>query len=101
MKVWIQRHDFSYDDLPDPSESQALRLLEEFDHIMPASSNRSYYHYHFSVVKKRFGIFPAAVQETISVKDLTDRFRSTIIKCHYTGRHEKIIELLLTHGMKW
>ena len=95
----LDRADQPKDDVCPPGigfVSDDKRIL----HIMPSRRSLSNYHYHFPERKKLLGLFSITQEETVTVMDLPDEYRETIIERHYEGKHEVVLDLLRSHGTK-
>lgn len=123
MKMWIQLHDFSSEEIGNATEEQARQALSTFDwqreiqrekesspescppglglvsdsneilHICPGESDSCSIHYHYPVSKKVLGFIPVTDQESHFVESCSLAKAMDAIGCHFAGRREGILAL--------
>ena len=123
MTAWLQRYDFSSEDLEIPDASVAKEIIRRFDwarecelerrhkgetcpaglgllindshilHICPRSDGSSLVHYHFPKRRRLFGLFPVTSEGLLTWPDLPSDKVELMIDCYFHGDHASIERL--------
>ncbi|WP_136080448.1 hypothetical protein [Pontiella desulfatans] len=123
MKMWIQQHDFTSEEVDGATKEQAKKALATFDwqseilkekeskeetcpsglglisdsneilHICPRASESCLVHYHYSTQKKLLGFIPVKNQGSHFVESCSIAKAMDLIDHHFDGNQEEILKI--------